>query len=199
MSFLAAHLIHSVHAAAAAEKSRMICLYWFAGEHRNSRKDANANVQAIVRSLIGQLGNLYKGFDLYFIKRSTVQSIREDDDLKVLCDVFNELIFQLPAKTTIFCVIDWLAYLEYEHKEEVLSLVQRLCMVARHADGYGSMFKLLFTHAGGAFGAASEFNADNEVVSVPEDAGGERMGFNKLIWETKVGNKIVEIPRKQKV
>jgi hypothetical protein len=49
--------------------------------------------------------HMYNGFDLCFIKRSTTIATCEND-LKVLCGVFDELIFQLPEKTVTFCVID---------------------------------------------------------------------------------------------
>ena len=48
----------------------------------------------------------------------------------------------------------------------------------------------MLTHGGGAFWAAAEFG---ETLIVPEDAGGNRMGFNKLMWNAKVGDKIGDL------
>ncbi|KAF2189527.1 hypothetical protein K469DRAFT_625227 [Zopfia rhizophila CBS 207.26] len=186
MSFVAAHVIQSTRQ---VQKSRLLCLHWFAGQHRNVRNDADANVHGIMRSLIGQLLHMYNEFDLYFIKRSTAIAIREND-LKVLCDVFDELIFQLPEKTVTFCVIDWLACLEYHQKEDVQFLLDRLRAIARHASGKESLFKLLLTHAGGTFWATAMFDGPGEILDVPEDGDGNRMGFNKLMWDAKVSNKI---------
>ncbi|KAI1081442.1 hypothetical protein F5B20DRAFT_588516 [Whalleya microplaca] len=186
MSFVAAHVIQSTRK---EQKSRLVCLHWFTGQHRNVRNDADANVHGVMRSLIGQLLHMYNGFDLYFIKGSTALAMREND-LGVLCNVFDELIFQLPEKTVTFCVIDWLACLEYHEKEEVQFLLNRLRAIARHASGKGSLFKLLLTHAGGTFRAAATFDGPGETLDVLEGGDGNRMGFNKLMWDAKVSSKI---------
>lgn len=185
MSFTAAHVIQSTQQ---AQRPRLLCLYWFSGQHRNVRSDEDANVHGVVRSLIGQLLHMDVEFDLYFIKGSTARAIMEND-LQVLCDVFDELIFQLPPKTVTFCVVDWLACLEYREREEVSYLVERLRAVAAYAGGEGSLFKLLITHAGGAFRAGIGWDGA-EVLDVPEGGEGESMEFNKLMWDMKVGKKI---------
>ncbi|KAI1771510.1 hypothetical protein F4818DRAFT_205577 [Hypoxylon cercidicola] len=187
MSFVAAHVIQSTQQ---AQKRRLLCLHWFAGQHRNARGDADANVHGVVRSLIGQLLHRHGGFDLYFVKSSTALAIRDANDLGVLCDVFDELLFQLPDKTVLFCVVDRLACLEYRHREQVQYLLERFRAVSRHASGKGILFKLLLTHAGGAFRAAAMFDGPGEILDVPEDGDGNRMGFNKLMWDLKVSSKI---------
>lgn len=196
MSFVAAHIIQSTQQQ--AQKSRLLSLHWFAGQHRNARSDADANVHGVVRSLIGQLLHVYGRFDLYFIKQSTALAIRERNDLKVLCDVFDELLFQLPEKTVLFCVVDWLACLEYRHRDDVQYLLERLRAVARHAGGKGTLFKLLLTHAGGAFRAAAVLDGPGEILDVPEDGDGNRMGFNKLMWDLKVSSKIDHLAARPK-
>jgi hypothetical protein len=195
MSFLAAHLVNSVNA---LPDARMICLHWFTSEHRDVRK-STGSVAAIMRSLIGQLVYLYRGFDLYFIKRSTAEAIRDSNDLAVLCDVFDQLIVQVPAKATVFCVIDWLAQLEYDYKEDVALVVERLRSVARFAGDQGSSFKLLLTHAGGSFIAANQFSDDSgELLVLPEAISGERMGFTKAIWDSKAGDEIAALTMRGK-
>ncbi|KAH8704255.1 hypothetical protein BGW36DRAFT_444961 [Talaromyces proteolyticus] len=191
MSFLAAHVVQSTRQ---AQKNRPICLHWFTHQHRDTRKDADANVHGIIRHLIGQLLHARTGFDLYFIKRSTAILMREND-LKVLCDVFDQLIFQLPQKTVTFCVLDWLACLEYHERTEVQYLLKRLRAIARHTSGEGSLFKLLLTHPGGAFRAAAIFSPE-EALDVPEAGDGNRMGFNSLMWNAKVGGNINQLSLK---
>ncbi|KAL7629525.1 hypothetical protein AAE478_001046 [Parahypoxylon ruwenzoriense] len=194
MSFVAAHVIQSTRQ---AQKSQLLSLFWFTGQHRNVRNDANANVHGIVRSLIGQLVHKHSGFDLYFIKRSTAIAMR-DNDLRVLCYVFEELIHQLPENTVTFCVIDWLACLEYREREEVRFLVDRLRNIERHGSEKGSLFKLLFTHTGGTFRAAAMFEGPGEILDVPEDGNGNRMGFNKLMWDAKVTSKMDNLAGRSK-
>ncbi|KAI0436138.1 hypothetical protein F4803DRAFT_543327 [Xylaria telfairii] len=187
ISFVAAHLVQSTQQA--QHKSRLLGLFWFARQHQNKRNDADANVHGVMRSLIGQLVHAYGEFDLYFIKRSHAIAIRENNDIKTLCDMFDSLVFQLPKKTITICVLDWLACLEYREKHEVDYLVQRLLSIIQHSNENGSLFKLLLTHGGGTFWAAGTFIGRGVILDVPEDGNGNGMGFNKLMWDAHVDDK----------
>ncbi|RWA07424.1 hypothetical protein EKO27_g7677 [Xylaria grammica] len=187
ISFAAAHLVQSTQKA--QRTSHIIGLFWFAKQHQNRRSDADANVHGVMRSLIGQLVHAYGNFDLHFIKRSHAVAIREDNDLKTLCDVFDNLVFQLPRKTITICVLDWLACLEYHEKHNVDYLVKRLLSIVRHSNENGSLFKLLLTHDGGAFWAASTFIERGDVLDVPEDGNGNGMGFTRLMWDANVDDR----------
>ncbi|RYC58964.1 hypothetical protein CHU98_g7253 [Xylaria longipes] len=188
LSFVAAHLVQSTQQT--QHKSRLLNLFWFARQHQNKRSDADANVHGVMRSLIGQLVHAYGEFDLYFIKRSHAIAIRENNDIKTLCDMFDNLVFQLPEKTITICVIDWLACLEHREKHDVDYLVQRLLSIVRHSNENGSLFKLLLTHGGGTFWAASAFVGRGNILDVPEDGNGNGMGFNKLMWDANVGDNL---------
>ena len=188
ISFVAAHLVQSMQKA--QHTPQLIDLFWFAKQHQNKYSDADANAHGIIRSLIGQLMYAYGEFDLYFIKRSHATAIRENNDMKTLCDVFDNLIYQLPEKTIVFCVIDGLSCLEYGEKHQVRYLVQRLLSIVKHSNENGSIFKLLLTHSGGAFRAARTFVGRGQILDVPEDGNGKGMGFTKLMWDGSVGDKI---------
>ncbi|KAL2786505.1 hypothetical protein BJX66DRAFT_342097 [Aspergillus keveii] len=189
-SFVAAYFAQSLQS---VPKSRLSCLYWFTNQHRDLQHDADANVHGALRSLIGQLLHTRNTFDLHFIKRRTAKAIRDKNDLDVLCNLFEELIHQLQENTVTFCIVDALACLEYECRKDVLFLVHRLCNIVRQSSRDGGLFKLLITHAGGAFWAASEFQSGMENLLVPENPSGNRMGFNDLIWDAGVGCRIEEL------
>jgi hypothetical protein len=140
---------------------------------------------------------MYNGFDLSFIKRSMAIAIRTND-LKVPCDVFNELIYQLPKKTVAMCVIDWLACVECYQKTDVEFILYRLRKVAKCPSEKGKLFKLLLTHGSGAFRGVALFDRREEVVDVPEEANGNRIGFNKLMWDAKVSPSIENLAGKSK-
>ncbi|GAW26731.1 hypothetical protein SAMD00023353_4600300 [Rosellinia necatrix] len=184
VSFVSAHIVQSIERA--QRKPRLISLCWFAKQHQSTRSDADANVHGVMRSLIGQLVNAYSGFDLYFVKRSHAIAVREGNDIRTLCDIFDNLVFQLPKKTTAICVIDWLACLQYRENHEAHYLVQRLLSIVRHPNADGGIFKLLLTHAGGTFEAASVFIGRGDILEVPEDGNGKGMGSSKLMWDTDV-------------
>ncbi|KAJ8133034.1 hypothetical protein O1611_g590 [Lasiodiplodia mahajangana] len=188
ISFVAAHLVQSTQKA--QHTSRLVGLFWFTKQHQNKYSDPDANVHGIMRSLIGQLVYAYGEFDLYFIKRSHAMAMRDNNDVKTLCDVFDNLVYQLPERAVVFCTIDGLSCLEYGEKHEVQYLVQRLLSIVRHTNENGSLFKLLLTHAGGAFRAASTFVGRGEILDVPEDGNGNGMGFTKLMWDGNVDDKL---------
>ncbi|KAI3336581.1 hypothetical protein HD806DRAFT_542439 [Xylariaceae sp. AK1471] len=193
MSFLAAHVVQSTRN---AQRPGLLCLYWFVGQHRNARKDVDANVHGIMRSIIGQLVYMHNGFDLSFITGRMATAIR-DNNLKVLCNVFDELIFQLPKKTVIFCVIDWIACLECRQKDDVKYILHRLRKIASCLSEKGKVFKLLLTNGSGGFRSAALFGR-RQTLNVPEYVDGNRMGFNKLMWEVKVSPKIEHLAGKSK-
>ncbi|KAI0478289.1 hypothetical protein F4859DRAFT_479278 [Xylaria cf. heliscus] len=188
ISFVAAHLVQSTQQP--QHKSRLLGLFWFTKQHQNRRSDADANVHGVMRSLIGQLVHAYGEFDLCFIKRSHAIAIRENNDIKTLCDIFDSLVFQLPEKTITMCVIDWLACLEYHEKHDVDYLIQRLLSIVRHSNENGSLFKLLLTHGGGTFWAGNTFIGRGDILDIPEDGNGHGMGFNKLMWDANVDDKV---------
>ncbi|KAI1150758.1 hypothetical protein F4825DRAFT_425466 [Nemania diffusa] len=194
ISFVVAHLVQSTQKAQHA--SRILGLFWFTKQHQNKSRDADANVHGVIRSLIGQLVYGYGEFDLYFIKRSHATAIREDNDIKTLCDVFDNLIYQLPEKTIVFCIIDGLSCLEYSEKHDVQYVVQRLLSIVRHSNENGSMFKLLLTHAGGTFRAATTFVGRGEILDVPEDGNGKGMGFTRLMWDGNVDDKFQRLAKR---
>ncbi len=191
ISFFAAYFIQSIQDA--QERSRLIGLFWFAEQHENTRTDANANVHGVVRSLIGQLLHAYGKFGLYFIKQRHARSILEDHDLETLCDIFDNLLLQLPRKKVTVCVIDWLACLEFDERSNVEYLVKRLLSIVRHPHENGSLFRLLLTHTGGAFRTAEIFEQKGSVMDVPQGGSGNRMGFSQLVWQDKVDGKFEDM------
>ncbi|KAI0529919.1 hypothetical protein GGR58DRAFT_277212 [Xylaria digitata] len=194
ISFVAGRIIQSTQEVQHA--SRLLGLFWFAQRHQSKRNDADANVHGVVRSLIGQLVHAYGEFDLSFIRRSQAKAIRENNDLETLCNIFDDLILQLPDGTITMCVIDSLGSLEYHEKKDVNYLIQRLLSIVRCANENGSLFKLLLTHPGGTFWAASTFAKAGDVLQVPEDGNGKGMGFNKLMWDANVDDKFERLATK---
>ncbi|KAI0151811.1 hypothetical protein GGR57DRAFT_470459 [Xylariaceae sp. FL1272] len=196
ISFFAAHFIQSIPST--TNTSRFIGLFWFAKQHQDTRTDEDANVHGVIRSLIGQLLHAYGRFDLYFVKKRHGESIIGDNDLETLCDIFDNLILQLPRKKVTICVIDWLACLEYDEQENVAYLLKRLMSIIRHPNESGSLFKLLVTHTGGAFRGAEVFEKSGTILDVPEGGDGSRMGFSQLMWQDEVDDKLEHLGRRSK-
>jgi hypothetical protein len=51
MSFLAAHVVQSSRK---AQRPRLLCLYWFVGQHRNVRQDAEYGISSLLTPFFGK-------------------------------------------------------------------------------------------------------------------------------------------------
>lgn len=96
----------------------------------------------MMRSILAQLLLAYRDFDL-----RTVQEMQNLDfnDVNDLCDVFDQLITQLPQYIVVFCVIDAISIYEDSATvcEEASIVVQTLVDVVDRTKESGCAFKLL--------------------------------------------------------
>ncbi|GES65507.1 hypothetical protein AN7092.2 [Aspergillus terreus] len=99
-SFLPAKLVQSI--TAQPSSNNIYILAFFCSAHTRST-DPDAGPSGMMRNLIGQLLQSHPGFDL-----STVTKLRHlrRDDVHGLCEVFHELIRQLPDDVIVFCIVD---------------------------------------------------------------------------------------------
>ncbi|RWA05709.1 hypothetical protein EKO27_g9392 [Xylaria grammica] len=105
---------------------------------------------AMMASLVGQLLSRMieeeLDVDLSMLTGDTWQSI-EDLNLKVLCDIFQELTYQLPPKSVLLCIIDELTRYEIAPlTKETCAIIKRLTRLARRHEQL--VFKLLVTCQG---------------------------------------------------
>ncbi|KAI0410963.1 hypothetical protein F5X98DRAFT_358392 [Xylaria grammica] len=105
---------------------------------------------AMMASLIGQLLSRMieekLDVDLSMLTEDAWQSI-EDLNLKVLCDIFQELTYQLPPKSVLLCIIDELTRYEIAPlTKETCAIIKRLTRLARRHEQL--VFKLLVTCQG---------------------------------------------------
>lgn len=173
----------------------MICVYWFASLHRNSRKDPHASIVSILLSLICQLLDGSKGFDLSFFHKKRLHGVRKAD-ISVICNVLDELVARLPKRTVLFVVLDCLSLLEdAERREDSRYLIDRLCQVARTPGK--AVFKLLISNAGGPFRAGADVGKE-VALTVPESTDEDGAGFSRLMWNLRVENPVKELVRRSR-
>ncbi|KAI0103756.1 hypothetical protein GGR51DRAFT_251553 [Nemania sp. FL0031] len=90
----------------------------------------------------------------------------EQSDLKVLCDIFRELTYQLPPKSVLICVINELTRYEVApFMKETDAIIGRLARLALRHDEI--VFKLLVTCEGRALDISKYFA--NHIVDLGED------------------------------
>ncbi|KAL4812685.1 hypothetical protein BDW67DRAFT_188465 [Aspergillus spinulosporus] len=144
-SFLPAKLIQSINE---QPSENIITLACFCGAHARPTV-SHYGPQGTMRSLVAQLLESYPGFDLQTVQRTA--QLR-GDDVHGLCEIFHDLVSQLPADVVVFCVVDGVTAFEErvglrESGEEVVqALVQTVqeCVQRKPASGR-CVFKLLLT------------------------------------------------------
>lgn len=125
-------------------KSTLV-LSFFCARHTRPSVDQDAGPAGALRSLTTQLLLVHPCLDM-----ARLRSIHKDmdyDDVEALCDMFESLIEQLPAKSLVFCVIDSISCYEdiATWNEDTKTITQRLVMISEGRDDRRCLFKLLLT------------------------------------------------------
>lgn len=175
LSLLCAHLTHLFVAA-----KPVIVVSYFCGLHMDLMADDRANAQGMMISLIGQL--LLQGrhknipIDLSFLAHKKLQLLA-GDDLKALCNIFRDLVIQLPQHRILFCVIDGVSLYESTNGDgDLLYAWQRLNQLLTHKH-LKAVVKLLATSPGQTLCLHEEDVMENgDVLFIPEEVDGSRQG-----------------------
>lgn len=175
LSLFCAHITHLFVTA-----KPVIVVSYFCGLHMNLVTEYRANAKGMMISLIGQLllqakqKNLH--FDLTFLALKKLQVLAVDD-LKTLCNLFQNLVIQLPKNRIIFCVIDGISlYESTDGDADLFYAWQRLNRLLTHKS-LKVVMKLLATSPGQTLHLHEEHIMTNgEVLDVPEEVDGTRQG-----------------------
>ncbi|KAI0965291.1 hypothetical protein F4678DRAFT_467631 [Xylaria arbuscula] len=124
---------------------------------------------AMMATLVGQLVTqmIEEDIDvnLSMLTRDAWQKV-EKLNLKTLCDIFEELTYQLPLQSVLLCVIDELARYEIApFMKETETLIRRLTRLVRRHDNI--VFKLLVTCQGRALDISKYFT--NKTVDLEQE------------------------------
>ena len=179
LSLFCAHMTHLFVAA-----KSVIVISYFCGLHMDPITDDGSNAQSMMISLIGQLllqaRPKHVHFDLSFLVQEKLKLLAEDD-VKTLCEIFRDLVIQLPKHTIIFCVIDGISL--YESANGVADLLyvwQRLNQLLIHKK-LKAVMKLLATSPGQTLHLHDEdIITHGDVLLMPEEIDGDRQGA----WNT---------------
>ncbi|KAL4756181.1 uncharacterized protein BDW70DRAFT_145266 [Aspergillus foveolatus] len=144
-SFLPAKLVQSINE---QPSENIITLAFFCGAHARLT-DSHSGPQGTMRSLVAQLLESHPGFDLQTVQRTA--QLR-GDDVHGLCEVFHDLVGQLPADVVVFCVVDGVTAFEErmglrESGEEVVQALVRTVQECAQGKPVGGrcVLKLLLT------------------------------------------------------
>ncbi|KAJ5935486.1 hypothetical protein N7466_005033 [Penicillium verhagenii] len=130
-----------------AESKPTIILHYFCGLHgsRRNRVDSLVGPNGLIRSLLAQLLQTGRHFNLDFINTKDFVHQLEAHNLQKLCSTFLELIEQLSRKTTVICILDGLSEFTSQHfKDELMDVIHILNRLVTHRTLHPN-FKLLCT------------------------------------------------------
>ena len=175
LSLFCAHLTHLFVAV-----KPVIVVSYFCGLHAELATDPRANAQGMMISLIGQLllqaRQKMLHFDLSFFAQQKLRLIAEED-LKTLCSVFRNLIFQLRKNRIIFIIIDGISLYEATDGDaDLLYAWRRLNQLLTHKS-LKAVVKLLATSPGQTLRLHEEdVMTHGDVLDMPEEVDGDRQG-----------------------
>lgn len=118
-------------------------LAFFCGCHVD-QDDRYSGGQGMIRSLIAQLLR-QQMFDTRFLHHRVDLNRVQRGDLDGLCALFVWLVWNLPEKTTLFCLIDGLEYYEREEHANGMGLVLRCLLELMRQPGLRVVIKILIT------------------------------------------------------
>ncbi|KAL2072395.1 hypothetical protein VTL71DRAFT_11738 [Oculimacula yallundae] len=194
VSFVCAKILDSLLKAGKDADTGVISLHFFCAEHRDDSIDPDASPAALMNSLLVQLMQAYKLFDLSevnYLKNLDVESVKD------LCAVFQTLVSQLPSNMLVFCVIENLAVYEDESRLKAARKLMKslIGMIRKSAKVEACKVKLLLTVPNYGLESAEDLLEEKEMLTLPdeiEDGG----GFTAMKWNLKIG-KTVKDPNLQ--
>lgn len=145
-----------------------ICLQFFCGLHTSSN-DSLSGPQGLVRSLISQLLS-FGNFDLAFINSRTSRDRIQSYELDHLCELFRELLHQIPIDVTVFCIIDSISLYERdEWNHDVCFVVRKLREITETVE-LNAVFKLFVASSGRSRHVNSQIAPQDQLI-LPRDQG----------------------------
>ncbi len=117
------------------------CIYYFCGLHKASSDDLTGP-SGLLRALLAQVINL-RAFHVGFTNNSELQRF----DILRLCNLFSELVKDLPEDFVLICIIDGVSLYETsEWAEDFRTILETLNSLTRDPKVY-AVFKVLATSA----------------------------------------------------
>lgn len=190
-SFICAKLVDSITPSPSNTQLEFrvtLPLAFFCGEHLQ-KDDPDSGPDGLMRSLLAQLLLAYRDFDL-----RTIQHMQDlnYDDVNDLCDVFDQLITQLPHYIVVFCVVDAISFYEDSPAvcEEASIVVQALVDVVERTKESGCAFKLLLMSPWNSRMLYKDMlDQEGDVLWVPAKVPAQG-GFTAMKWSASVDSNL---------
>jgi hypothetical protein len=111
LSVLCAMFALELRRSTTANDEQIIVLHYFCGLHasRHNPLDSLAGPNGLIRSILAQILQINRRYNLDFINTRSFVHDLETHNLQMLCHTFHQLIEQLPRKVTVVCILDGLS------------------------------------------------------------------------------------------
>lgn len=195
VSFVCARLVYALDqmqsSKEAEEVKTFVPLYFFCGEH-SSFDHSWETPSGVLNIILAQLlTHCRKDIDA-----SLANELGPFDtgDVKALFKRLDAILAQLPALTTIVCVIDSVSFYlndsRTEHDAELLT--KYLLRLARHRSSKRCIFKLMLTAPNRVQSVATEDLEEGEVINVPRSLPNTG-GFTAMKWNSGISQRLGEL------
>ncbi len=147
LSVLCAMFALELRHSTTANDEQIIVLHNFCGLHasRHNPLDSLAGPNGLMRSILAQLLQINRRYNLDFINTRSFVHDLETHNLQMLCHTFHQLIEQLPRKVTVVCILDGLSeFASQQFSADLADVLHILNRLVTHP-GLRPNFKLLGT------------------------------------------------------
>ena len=184
LSYICGKLIDSMSSSVghSGHPSILACAF-FCGQHMDL-DDPASGPAGMMRSLLAQLLLSHRAFELTALRR--LLNI-DPSEIGELCDVFADLIEQLPRRYVVFCIIDGMTLYEDSPTrcEAAAEATQTLLEVMESCKTKRCMFKLLVTCPGSSRTLYREFD-EEEIIWMPKKVD-PHGGLTETKWSASAG------------
>jgi hypothetical protein len=196
LSFVCARLVYALDqirapsaGSAKVDTPGLVPIHFFCGRH-DTGDESWESPSGIVNSLLAQLLTQCK--DVSVTKAAKLGDF-DSGDLKEVFARFKAVLNELPAGTTVFCVIDAISFYidKNQTKGDAKWLVVKLSRLARKRSPMHAVFKLLLTAP--TWLRMPDLDLENgEILSVRTPLPNTG-GFSAMKWDLGVGRRIEEL------
>ncbi|KAI0404663.1 hypothetical protein F4802DRAFT_565879 [Xylaria palmicola] len=163
----------------------ILTLHFFCGAH-DTYTESWESPTGIINSLLAQLLTQCKHLN---IQRFPPLSKNHSGSLHNIFSWFKKVLRHLPARATVFCVLDAVSVYFDRHEEDAKWLIQSLLRLSQKRSSKHASIKILLTVPYWLRMSSSELG-EVERLSIPKNLAGITGGFTGMRWDMAVGESL---------
>lgn len=170
-----------------------IILSYFCALHTVS-SDPETGSRMMLANLVCQLLEKYQDFDLSFLEAEQKSDLQAHE-VDTLCNLFKDLLRQLPEGQLAFCMIDGISYYEYHDRRDDTCQVLAMLVALTEDEKLNAVFKLMISSPTRSRHASKTVNS-KDVYTLPETVEHTNQEFNSLAFGKRTKNQVRGVEKK---